>query len=101
MRFETNSLPEREIILKMSSDDAGPVIIEVGSPSKGTADSGKKGRKSGKRISELQKRFVSTGESKTVDMKDVSMSRSATMEKVYLHEVKVWLEKNVVASRDF
>jgi hypothetical protein len=29
------------------------------------------------------------------------MTRTATMQKVYEHEVKVWLEKQVVASRDF
>jgi hypothetical protein len=59
-----------------------------------------KQRKSGKRISELQKRFVSSSEVKAVEPKDV-MTRSATLQKVYEHEVKMWLEKQVVASRDF
>lgn len=62
-------------------------------------------RKSGKRISELQKKFTTTGESKAVDMSQVSMatpmSQSATSRKVLDHEVKVWLEANVVSFRDF
>jgi len=74
-------------------------------PSKDPSSTTKKvQRKSGKRISELQKRFVSSSDVKAVDAKDVSsspMTRSATAKKIYEHEVKVWLEKQVVTSRDF
>jgi len=86
-----------------NSEDAPSLIgVDTTSPSKTTPRQPSQ-RKSGKRVSELQKRFVSSSETKTVDSEKVvaPMTRSATMQKVYEHEVRVWLEKQVVASRDF
>ena len=80
-------------------------------PEKGHADlntsmasvASTRSRKSGKRISELQKKFTTTGDSKTVDVSQVMtpMTQSETQRKVLEHEVKLWLEANVVSFRDF
>lgn len=85
----------------MANENSLPDLVGT-SPNKETPSKPKE-RKSGKRISELQKKFMSSSDAKSVDAEKVvsPMTRTATMQKVYEHEVKVWLEKQVVASRDF
>jgi hypothetical protein len=83
-----------------SSNNEAPELTGVAtSPTNNTSRNSQ--RKSGKRISELQKKFMSSTDSKSVDAKEVSVSRESTMKKRDEYEVREWLEKQVVASRDF
>ena len=90
-------LPQEEQRERMETPSKGETSM-LSTPGSKTS-----GRRSGKRISEIQKRFTTgnTGDSKKVDMNDSPISQSATKSKVLDHEVKVWLERNVVTWRDF
>ncbi|KAH9253928.1 hypothetical protein BASA81_008052 [Batrachochytrium salamandrivorans] len=77
------------------SDNAGSVSSSSRTPLKSRSSS---------RVAKLSKRF-STNDASGVTVESpastASMSRSNTAKRVIDHEVKMWLELNVTASRDF